>query len=117
MRCGPAEKLRPPFVSRSDLGKAGSCRDGYAARAPADSGASAGVGSGVETIILTAVKPPLESHLAKIEVTPAALRKLRVDAGYDVGFHAKLPIFSGRAALRVTKLHRQGRHQLLLAFT
>lgn len=82
-RCGPAEMLQRPFASRSDLGHDDRCRAHYAARAQADIRASAGIEIGVETIILAAVKPPMEGHLAKIEVTPAALRKLAVDAGYD----------------------------------
>ncbi len=82
-RCGDAETgLRPPFLSRPDGGKADRCRAGYQPRTAADIRAYEGIGSGVFSVILPGVRPPMDGRTATVELTPALLRDLAVQAGY-----------------------------------
>ena len=82
-RCGPAETgLRAPFLSRPDGGDADRCRAGYKAKTASDIRAYSGVGTGVTSIILPSVRPPMNGRTATVELTPALLKTLAEKAGY-----------------------------------
>jgi hypothetical protein len=84
MRCSAAETgLKPPFLSRPDAAK-DQCRPGYTPKSAADIRAYQGIESGVESIVLTRVKPPMHGHLVLEEVTPASLEALAVAAGFSL---------------------------------
>lgn len=83
MRCSAAETgLKPPFLSRPDAAN-DKCRSGYTAKSAADIRAYQGIESGVESIVLTRVKPPMTGRLVREEVTPARLEALAAAAGYS----------------------------------
>ena len=85
LRCSAIESgLRPPFVSRPDLGDADRCRAGYSAKSAADIRAYAGIDGDVTSIILPRVKPPMQGWLVTEEITPDLMAKLAVGAGYSL---------------------------------
>lgn len=89
MRCGPAETLKAPFQSRPDL-KTDKCKPGYVAKTISDIRAYSGIESGVTTVILKNVKPPMKGWLSQIELTTSALEKTAQSAGYDAARLATL---------------------------
>jgi hypothetical protein len=82
-RCTAIEKFQPPFNSAPDDGEVDLCKAGRKPTSATDIRAYNGIGSGVQTIILPNVKPPMKGKLATIEITPAVLRQTALDAGYD----------------------------------
>lgn len=81
-RCSPGEvSLAPPFLSRPDL-PGDKCRPGYTARGPADIRAYGAIASGVTSIILAKVKPPMNGRVVTQELTAARLGEWAVEAGY-----------------------------------
>jgi hypothetical protein len=82
-RCSDVEMaLGPPFVSKPEGGKNDRCRSGYKPKGPADIRAYSGIASGVVSIILSNVKPPMDGWTVGEEITPDALAKLANDNGY-----------------------------------
>lgn len=81
-RCSPDEiNLSPPFLSRPDL-PSDRCRPGYTARGPADIRAYGAINSGVISIILTKVKPPMNGRVVTQELTAARFGEWAAEKGY-----------------------------------
>ena len=83
LRCSEAEQVKAPFLSKPDAGAADACRAGYVPKGPSDIRAYKGVSGGIQSIILTSVKPHMTGMLATVELTPVLLKTLASSAGFD----------------------------------
>lgn len=85
LRCGTAEHdLKPPFVSRPDLGEKDLCKPSYQTRSPSDIRAYEGINGDVTSIILARTKPKMTEWTVKDEITPDKLREWVLAAGYSL---------------------------------
>lgn len=83
LRCTAIEKFQPPFNSAPDDGEIDLCKAGRKPTSATDIRAYNGIGSGVQTIILPNERPPMKGKLSTIEITPAVLRQIALEAGYN----------------------------------
>jgi hypothetical protein len=82
-RCKAAEtNLAAPFVTFVRPGVRDKCAPNHKPQGPVEIRAYGGIGKDVVSIVLTAVKPPMERHKVKEEVTTALLTSLATSAGY-----------------------------------
>ncbi|ESY24398.1 hypothetical protein X750_12920 [Mesorhizobium sp. LNJC394B00] len=83
LRCSSVETgLKPPFVSRPDGGANDLCKAGHKAKTSSDIRAYQGIGSGVTSIILASIKPPMSGTTVTEEVTLERLREWVTKAGF-----------------------------------
>lgn len=83
-RCSEVETLRKPFTSAPDDGRGDKCQKGRKPTSASDIRAYGGLPDGVQTVILTSVKPPMRGDsLTTITLTPASIRATAIAAGYD----------------------------------
>ncbi|MCQ1569152.1 hypothetical protein NFO65_00170 [Neorhizobium galegae] len=85
LRCSKDELgLKPPFISKPDLGWSDRCRPGHVAKGASDIRAYEGIGANVITIILPKVKPPMKTkRTVSEELTVDRLRLWVLAEGYD----------------------------------
>jgi hypothetical protein len=82
-RCKAAEtSLKAPFVTFLENGKRDRCTAGHNPEGAVDIRAYSGIDKDVVSIVLAAVKPPMQGHKVTQELTRPLLSQLATNAGY-----------------------------------